>query len=222
MAPTENLHPDDLEQKIAEFRLLGYSWRDIERQLGVNYETARRTFKKTQKRLLKEHTDFKMQQHLAEERARFDYLIREASLGWLRSVGKMTKTSNEVRGGVIGKDKNGKPGKPGTRPKVKRQSDPFDYESDLEAKLNELGGLSETKDKTIEWYEAGDPRFISLIKDLMVERNRLLGAYDKDRDDDEQIEAVRYEQDVYIPGIGIVTPELIRQLLQRVPEMPSE
>ena len=69
------------------------------------------------------------------------------------------------------------------------------------------------KAKVVQWRDAGDPRFIQVIKELMIERNRLHGVYDKDREDDDKTEVVRFEQNVYIPGLGAITPEMMNVLI---------
>lgn len=68
---------------------------------------------------------------------------------------------------------------------------------------------------TITWVDAGDPRFIQQIRECIAERHRLLGTYRTPPEDlaEEQVDAVRFEQAVYIPGIGFLEPEIIKQLI---------
>lgn len=180
---TEELSDAELEQQICELRLMGNSWRDIEKKTGVNYETARRHFAKARRRIIKERTDFKMQTHIAEELARYNILIRDAREGWLRSVGEMEKTTH-----VSGETTKG----------------------------------SVDTDTVVSWVQAGDPEFIKTIDSLMVNRNRLLGAYEKDRDDDDEITTVRFEQNVYIPGLGELSPELMTLLITAIETRDGE
>ncbi len=179
----ESLDSTEQEQRISDLRLMGNSWRDIEKKTGVNYETARRIFTKARRRIIKQRTDFKMQTHIAEELARYDMLIREAWDGWLRSVGEMEKETT-----VTGETAKG----------------------------------SVDTTSLLKWTQAGDPEFIKTIDGLMVNRNRLLGAYEKDRDDDDEITTVRFEQNVYIPGLGELSPELMTLLITAIETRDGE
>jgi len=180
---TEELSDAEVEQSIQDLRLMGNSWRDIEKKTGVNYETARRIFTKARRRIIKQRTDFKMQTHIAEELERYNMLIREAWDGWLRSVGEMEKSTS-----VSGETSKG----------------------------------SIETDTVVSWVQAGDPEFIKTIDSLMVNRNRLLGAYEKDRDDDDEITAVRFEQNVYLPGGMELTPELMALLISAIEARDDE
>ena len=178
MAPSkkDDLADAQTEQQILDLRLMGYSWRDIEGESGVNYETARRIYKKALASRIKEQSKRKLKEHLAEEYERFSWLIKQARDAWISSKGEMSETVSET--GYT--DKSG----------------------------------SYDKNKVKEWVQTGDVRFIQVIKELQVERNRILGVYDKERDDDDKVDLVRFEQNVYIPGLGDLTPELMDLLIQ--------
>ena len=163
------------EKQVSDLRLMGASWREIESETGINYETARRIYAKYQTRIVKGYAAFKMERHIAEELARYDRLIREAWQGWIRSVGRMK-------------------------------------ESVKDSGSTHLGSFDKKKIK--KWIEAGNPEFIKTIDTLMEKRNRLVGAYDKDRDkDNDKVGKVIFEQRVYIPGLGELTQEMMLQLI---------
>lgn len=200
---------DELDQ-IKNLRLMGYSWRDIEAETEINYETARTQYKRAQKRILKEKLDFKMTTHIAEDLARYNLLIKEAWRGWVRSVGDKQKVTTENKGVAVKEDE-----------KTGRQTAAGIYLDSLDIDPEQYASLVQVKEKILEWADAGDNKFLDTIRALMHDRNELVGAYEKDRDDDDQVEVVRLEQKVYIPGIGDLTPELIMQLMQAVPPMPE-
>lgn len=78
---------------------------------------------------------------------------------------------------------------------------------------NTIGTKERTKKHTK--VDAGDPRWVKEVRECIAERHRLLGTYRKPPEDlaEEQVEAVRFEQAVYIPGIGFLEPEIIKQLI---------
>lgn len=59
----------------------------------------------------------------------------------------------------------------------------------------------------------GNYKYILTIKDFMSERNKLKQVYDRVSDDNDAIEMVRFEQNIYIPGLGAVTPEMMQVLI---------
>lgn len=86
-----------------------------------------------------------------------------------------------------------------------------------EPQADDKGRLRTVKKNTrsTHWIAAGDPRWSKEIRECIAERHRLLGTYRKPLDEltDEEIEAVRFEQAVYIPGIGFLEPDVIVQLI---------
>lgn len=215
-----------LEEQVAELRLKDFSLRHIMQAVKLKHpEEVRRIIKKVEKRWESEsieHAKLMLQKDLR----RLELIANEAWQAWARSIGKKQKKTEEAKGVVL-KDAQGK-GKGKDRKKGwqrDEEDDEVDYEmqAELERELEKLGGLSEHKSKTLTWYDAGDPRFLSLVKDCLIERNRLLGTYDKTDDDSEgTLEAVRFLQDIYIPGLGMLTQDLLLQLMKDAPPMPGD
>ena len=219
----ERLKAALLEEQIAELRLKDFSLRHIMKEVKLKHpEDVRRIIRKVEKRWENEaveHAKLMLQKDLR----RLELIANEAWQAWARSVGKKEKQTSESKGVVLKDVKSKGKGRKKARWQDEEEDVDFELESQLEAELEKLGGLAEHKEKTVSWYDAGDPRFLAIVKDCLIERNRLLGTYDKTDDDgDGALEAVRFLQDIYIPGLGLLTPELLVQLMKDAPPMPGD
>lgn len=198
----EQLKDAELQLRVTEARAMGLSWRKIEKQERVNYQTARRLYNKGKALALKEATSLVIEEHIAEDLVRYRRLIAEAWEGWLRSVGNKQKRTTETKGVSSS-----------AKPKGKKQP---------EDKPALLGSLQETKNKLIKWSDAGDRGFLDTINQLMEARNRLLGLQEaimgkgagaKGGAKKTQLEV---RQNVYIPGLGHLSNEQMTEFLRDI------
>jgi hypothetical protein len=200
----EQLAAAELEQRITDARVMGLSWRKIQKQEKVNYQTARRMYTKGRTKAIKEATQLTIEEHIAEDLIRYRRLIAEAWEGWLRSVGNKQKRTTETKGVSSAALKKKKP------------------KDQAEDKPTLLGSLQETKDKLVKWSDAGDRGFLDTINQLMEARNRLLdlqgavlgkGAGAKAGAKLTQVELLHR---VYIPGLGHLSHEDMTQFLRDI------
>lgn len=134
--------------------------------------------------LLEEEARQQSRLHLLKDLKKLEALERQAWEGWRRSVGEKTKTTRKTK--VLSDD-----------------DDPTVIEELVE-------------DTSVTWADAGDPRFIQQIRECIAERHRLLGTYRQPPEELQggNLEAIRLEQAVYVPGIGHLEPQVIMQLIQ--------
>lgn len=90
-----------------------------------------------------------------------------------------------------------------------------------ESGYNDKGSFS--KERTLKWSDAGDPRFLEIIKSAQMEMADLLGVAKGNGSGsgvggqaEGQAAELIIRQNVYIPGLGHLTPELMTQLLMDI------
>lgn len=198
----ELLAEAELEDRLIKARLMGgLSWRKIEKQEKVNYETARRVVTKalTQKR--REAASLTIEQHLTEDLERYRILIGEAWGGWLASKGAKRKHTSEI---------SGKGAAQGKKKKAVQQD---------EAVPETPEALQEYKNKVLRWVDAGDRGFIDTIDQLMKSRNEALGLHEAVLGKGKAgggLKRIELKQSIYIPGLGKLNDDQMTQFLRDI------
>lgn len=180
------------EQKAENHEIIGklflqdFSLRQIAEKTGLSHETVRKDIKEIQKNIQKQHAE-KIALIVFEDVQRLRQVRNESWQAWELSNGiRHSRSVITTEKCIALKDSDG----------GQRLSEPF-----IETKTIERASQS-----------IGNPLYLKEIISSIVETHRLLGTYEKEAETDEPIEAVRFEQNVYIPGLGALTPEVLAMI----------
>lgn len=174
-------------EKIQDLHLKGYPLRHIAKKVKLSHEQVRRELKKINEILSAPEYSDDLRLLLVKDMERLRFIFREAWEGWERSKGTQTIERIKTKDKVVAMGKG------------------------ADAQLCPVTEVEETKTKK---KLIGDKGFLRVMLDVVVERNRLLGTYDRtDENREDPVEAIRFEQKVYIPGVGDFSMDVLERAL---------
>lgn len=199
------------EDLVRELRLKGYSLRQIAKKVSISHETARAVVKKIEGKWSKASSQ-NLIMAINRDVERLGMVLHEAWKGWDGSLKLKTETTHatKVKPVVLKGKKPPKDKKESIVPTGPEQADPS---------AERVITLEEVVNSTKKIQRDGDPRFLQIIVQCIVEIHRLMGTYNqlakgKLFQKETRPQAIKYQQSIYLPGLeGLeLTPEMLVSL----------
>lgn len=186
------------DELLIELRLKNFSLRHIAKVLKISAEQVRRDEKRILKKMQSQTSD-SADLLLIKDLKRLEMVENAAWVGWANSLRIQSKKS--VKSFQV--ELTGTP-----------------YRQDAEGNIEEFKDMrlrvpaEEVTTTTTKTNRDGSPAWLNIIISCIQERNKLLGTYDRveEDDDDTPIDGVVFQQALYIPGLGEITPDILQQL----------
>jgi hypothetical protein len=181
-----------LEDSVWELSLKGFSVRNITKKLStkvnpVSHMTVQRILKKREAEVAEAAKDLleRDKSHILKQLQRIDQVAAIAWEGLENSIKKSITVVKSTENVIIKGDEE-----------------------------NARLPAEKVKDSKTTATRLADPRWVTLVLQTIAERARHLHLFDKqpDEDPDVPVDKIIHQQEIYIPGIGAVTSEMVNNM----------